>query len=241
MHLEFSDILALLISIIAISVAIYSTWCSKLHFSGIVWGIRIQPTAKQRAFMIRHKIFMVLGYIAVAISAPFCFMAILKLLFTNFTGLLIYIAIWFGCAFLFGFIASKRSEHSPLLEKEHNTAILGNLPFIQRVEAQLMNATYFIVSFEGIALVDRMNYCYALERYENYRMGSLSTPNEVAMVGMYFVQKYHHLFDFTVDMERIPGTPGQTITIVGSSGVNYAFTKGTPDQQIFRSYIFTRK
>lgn len=241
MDLQTSDILGMLTFIIAVSVACYSTLCTKLHFSGVVWGIRIQPTPKQKAFMIRHRILMVLGYIAAIVSAPALFMSLLKLLFTNFMGILIFFAAFFGCAILSCFIASKRAVHSPLLEKENNTAVLGSLPFIQRVEAQLMNATYFIVSFEGIALVDRMNYCYALERYENYRMGSLSTPNEVAMVGMYFVQKYHHLFDFTVDMERIPGTPGQTVTIVGSSGVNFAFSKGTPDQQIFRSYIFTRK
>lgn len=241
MHFEFSDMIPLLISIIATSVAVYSTWCTKLHFSGIVWGIRIQPTPRQKAFIIRHRIMMVLGYIAVFVSSPFCFMSLLELLFTNFMGLLIFIAVWFGCALLSGFIASKRTAHSPLLEKEHNTAVLGSLPFFQRVEAQLMNATYFVVSFEGIALVDHMNYCYALERYESYRMGSLSTPNEVAMVGMYFVQKYNHLFNFTVDVERIPGTPGQTITLIGSGGVNYAYTRGTPDQAIFRSYIFTRK
>ena len=115
------------------------------------------------------------------------------------------------------------------------------LPFVQSVEAQMDQAAAFVVSFEGIALINNMNYCYALERYEDYQMGALTSPNEVAMIGMYFVQKYHHLFNFTIDMERIPGTPGQSVTIVGSSGVHFAYSKGTPDQAIFRSYIFTRK
>ena len=40
-----------------------------------------------------------------------------------------------------------------------------------------------------IALVNKMNDCYVVERYEDYQMGALTSPREVALIGMYFVQK----------------------------------------------------
>ena len=66
-------------------------------------------------------------------------------------------------------------------------------------------------------------------------------PEEVALVGTYFVQKYNDKFTYKVDMEVIPGEPGRTVVSVGSGGVSMGRIQGTPDQALFRSYIFTRK
>lgn len=235
------DYLILLLSLVTICVLATSRYNTRLNFSGVIWGIQIPYSPKQKAFMKRNRILLVLSMIAFfALILP-TIGALFSLLFESFFLVLVYIVLLIVCVFVCSYAASKKAMHSPLLKEETNASVLGNLPFVQSIEAQMDLAAAFIVSFEGIALINNMNYCYALERYENYRMGSLTSPNEVAMIGMYFVQKYHHTFDFVVDMERIPGTPGQSVTIVGSSGINFAYSKGTPDQQIFRSYIFTRK
>lgn len=232
---------ALFLSLAAIFLLCATRYNKLLHFSGVIWGIQVPCSPKQKAFMNRNRILFIVSLVAfIALFVP-SIGALFSLLFKKFLLVLIYIAAWVGCAFLGSFLASRRAMHSPLLEEETNAAVLGNLPFVKSVESQMDQATSFIVSFEGIALINHMNYCYALERYENYQMGSLTTPDEVAMIGLYFVQKYHDKFDFKVDIEVIPGEPGQTVTFVGTAGINQAYISGTPDQRIFRSYIFTRK
>jgi len=235
------DYLVLLLSLVSICVLSVARCNTSLRFTGVIWGIRVPCSPKQKAFIIRNRISFIIGTVACVVLILPTFKVLFELLFESFLFVLIYIVVYFASVLISSYIAAKKAFHSPLLENETNTEVLSSLPFVQSVEAQMDQAAAFVVSFEGIALINNMNYCYALERYEDYQMGALTSPNEVAMIGMYFVQKYHHLFNFTVDMERIPGTPGQSVTIVGSSGVHFAYSKGTPDQAIFRSYIFTRK
>ena len=139
-----------------------------------------------------------------------------------------------------GAFASK-----PYLEKStangNNAAALAQLPIFQAVDANMANAAFFVVGFEGVALFSGTNYCYAVYRYNDYQLGDLSTPQEVALVGTYFCQKYHQDFTFKVDEEVIPGMPGQTVVAVGTGGIAVARVQGVPDQRLFRSYIFSRK
>lgn len=245
MNLGFTELvgifLILLVSIVSSSMFVVTGVNCKLKFTGTVWGIKVPLSAGQRVFVIANWVLLVLSLVTTVVTAPMVFMSLITLLITNFKLVLLYFVLWFVCALVSGIIAFVVSKHSPLLEKANNTAVLGSLPFFQSVEEQLDEATTFVVSFEGIALMDRMNYCYAVERFEDHRMGSLTRPSEVAMVGMYFVQKYHDKFTYKVDVEVIPGTPGQTVTMIGSGGINFAHVQGTPDQRLFRSYIFTRK
>ena len=111
----------------------------------------------------------------------------------------------------------------------------------KEIDKEIYNAAYFVVGFEGIALFSNANYCNAVYRYEDYQLGELSMVEEVALVGTYFVQKYHEHFTFKVDEEVIPGQPGQTVVAVGMGGVSVARIKGTRDQRLFRSYIFTKR
>ena len=206
---------------------------------GRIWGIYVPPTPEQKRDRTVQTIIFAVSFIAFIVSVVPSFIGLIGLMFTSFLLTLIYIAVWFGTIFLSAFLAQKHSIAKLIRYK--NSFVLGELPFIQQVEAQMDECVRFVVSFEGIALINNMNYCYAVERYEDYQMGSLSVPQEVALVGMYFVQKYHNQFDFKVDMEVIPGQPGQMTTVVGTGGVGFAYTKGTKTQRIFRSYIFTRK
>ena len=127
------------------------------------------------------------------------------------------------------------------LAKEDYALVLSKLPLFKEIDENIGNAAYFVVGFEGVALFSEADYCYAVYRYENYQLGELVTPDQVALVGSYFVQKYSDRYTFKVDVEVIPGEPGKTVLVVGAGGVNVGRIKGTPDQRLFRSYIFTKK
>ena len=119
--------------------------------------------------------------------------------------------------------------------------MLDQFPIFSHIDSNMEQAVSFVVSYEGVALYSKANYCYAVYLYEDYELGTLSTPEEVALVGAYFLQKYGKDYTFKVDMKVIPGEPGQTVVAVGTGGVGIARTSGTPDKRIFRSYIFTKR
>ena len=153
---------------------------------------------------------------------------------------ILYVAAFVGLAFAGGYRAYSQSQKSPLLISETNAFILGELPFVKHIEAQMDQARSFAVGFDGIALYNDMDYCYAVVHYEDFQMGPLKEANEVALMGLYFVQKYHQRFSFVIDTVYIPGEPGQRVTVVDSSGYHVAYTEGTSGQSIFKGYIFSR-
>lgn len=219
----------------------YAGYCIQLVTQGVIWGIRVAPSPSQKRFKTVQWILFVLSMIASFILVVPAIKAVLSLMMRSFIIALIYCAVVAAVFIGALFIARHNSNKMLYSGKETNTFVLSELPFVKAVEGRLQEATYFIVSFEGIALVNSMNYCFELARYENYQMGSLTSPREVALIGMYFVQKYHDQFDYKVDMEVIPGEPGQTIVSFGTGGIGVARIKGTRDKRIFRSYIFTKK
>lgn len=205
-------------------------------YGGKVWGIRVPAPAYASLMVIVGMLGIVLGGYA---AVHLVMLLISCLSGTEFSDFLICLALYIGLLVV-GAFASK-----PILEKiesnQTNGAVLAQLPIFQAVDANMANAAFFVVGFEGVALYSGTNYCYAVYRYTDYQLGELSTPNEVALVGMYFCQKYHQDFTFKVDEEVIPGTPGQTVMAVGTGGVAVARIQGVPDQRLFRSYIFKRK
>ncbi len=232
----------LLLGLIVAFLVGYSGYNIQLVTDGVIWGISVPASSTQRKFKTLNRVVFVLCIIFIPFWFIFLVNAVTHLLLHG-KGILIliYVPIIIGTFILSLFVARKKSDEMLYSGKETNTYVLAGLPFVKQVEAQLDKASYFIVSFEGIALINQMNYCFSLERYENYQMGSLTSPKEVALIGMYFVQKYHDQFSYKVDIELIPGEPGQTIVAFGANGPMIARTSGTKDKRIFRSYIFTKK
>lgn len=205
-------------------------------YGGKVWGIRVAAPASSAVMNVAGLLGVVLGGYA---AVHLVMLLISCLAGTAFSDFLICLVLYI-VLLVAGALISK-----PVLEKitanQTNGAVLAQLPIFQAVDANMANAAFFVVGFEGVALFSGTNYCYAVYRYTDYQLGELSTPEEVALVGTYFCQKYHQDFTFKVDMEVIPGTPGQTVVAVGSGGIAVARVQGVPDQRLFRSYIFKRK
>lgn len=204
---------------------------SSAVFGGIVWGITIPKSAagkKASAFSIPA---MILG----GYGLGCVFLCIVSFSGKALIGILLFVAGYLVSALTLKSSGEKKTASSD------NALCLGQIDLFQELDKEIHDAAYFVVAFEGVALFSSTNYCYQIYRYEDYRLGELTTPQEVALVGMYFVQKYHDEFTFKVDMEVIPGEPGQTVVAVGTGGIGVARTSGTRDQRIFRSYIFTKR
>lgn len=205
-------------------------------YGGVVWGIRV-PSSGGAAL---KKLVGALGIIAGGYGAVHLVLLLISCLAgTSFVFFLICLVLYIVLLVVGAFTSKTYLEKSTA--KGKNASVLAQLPVFQAVDANIANAAFFVVGFEGVALFSGTNYCYAVYRYNDYQLGDLSTPQEVALVGTYFCQKYHQDFTFKVDEEVIPGTPGQTVVAVGTGGVAVARVKGVPDQRLFRSYIFSRK
>ncbi len=205
-------------------------------YSGTVWGIKI----KSPAYAVFYILFGILGVIIGGFSVIHCGLsAFVGLLSGELIESVISIVSFVATLIIGSKLALKFLESATA--KATHAMVLSNIDMFQEIDANMNDATCFVVGFEGVALFSSTNYCYAVYRYENYRLGELTDPSEVAMVGSYFVQKYHDKFKFKVDMEVIPGEPGQTVVAVGAGGVSVGRISGTPDKRIFRSYIFTKR
>ncbi len=206
-------------------------------YSGKVWGIKIKATSKAVVVSLISAIGLIVGGYSIVITFLTAFTSLLR-------GEIVVTAIsvlGFAIPLAVGPIIAKVIQENQMTAKAKNAMVLGELEIFKDIDANMDEAVNFVVGFEGVALFSKTNYCYAVYLYENYALGELSSPAEVAMVGTYFVQKYHDRYTFKVDVEIIPGEPGQTVVAVGTGGIGVARIQGTPDQRLFRSYIFTRK
>ncbi len=212
-------------------------------YNGCVWGIKIISTTKNKLTML-VSCFGLLPCLFLGVNV---FIDKLGIVISSIFGgkliigiiMLVLCALDIGAVYLGAYLSMNKTKK--IIATQSNALHIGELDVFKAIDENINQATYFVVSFEGVALFTNTNYCYAVYPYTDYRLGDLSSPEEVAMIGMYFVQKYHKEFDFKIDMEVIPGEPGQTAVAVGTGGIAIARTAGTKDQRIFRSYIFTRK
>ena len=212
----FIPIVILLIMLVSIYLLVYGIISHQCVCDGKIWGIYIPPTATQAAFKKKGKNFMIIGIIGVVITGLPFFGAWFSLLFEIPVLALLYFPALIGLAVSAIFVCKKDAEKPEMMEGANNL-MLGELPFISATEKHIENAHTFIVSFEGIAFISNTNYCYAVERYENYQLGELNTADEVALVAGYFEQKYNHLFSSKADKisffrlpfpgHKIPGMP----------------------------------
>lgn len=200
-------------------------------YGGTVWGVKIPKSSAGKKATLLSVPALIVGGFGLGCT--------ILCLLTFSSAALIGLAL-----FVIGLVIASltmKSISEKATARGNNALCLGEIDLFKEIDSEIHNAAYFVVAFEGVALFSGTNYCYQVYRYEDYRLGELSTPQEVALVGMYFVQKYHDEFTFKVDMEVIPGEPGQTVVAVGTGGIGIARTSGTRDQRIFRSYIFTKK
>lgn len=210
---------------------------SSCVYGGKVWNIKI-PYSKNGKII---KAISCFGLILGGYSAVTTIIAILhSVAGFNLIKTIIYPVVFFVFLSAGPFIAKKITEVY-LVSKSENAMILDELELFKEIQENIHDANSFIVGFEGIALFSSTNYCYAVYKYEDYQLGELTSPEEVALVGTYFVQKYHENYTFKVDMAVIPGEPGKTVIAFGTGGIGIARIQGTPDIRIFRSYIFTKK
>ena len=203
--------------------------------SGTVWGITIELTPQQRAEHRRDRLLMIVGIVLfVAMVVPGFLAILFNLLDGSFLLSLLLIAGFFGAIIGGVWLANRQMLQG---DNGTNAAVLGDLPYIRAVEAQLPQAKTFIINGEGIGLFDERDYCYSALYYEDYRLGRLYSVKEIAMVGLYFSQM-HKEFAFKVDFDR-SYTPGHTVTLYGPGGVSVGRTRGTY-RSSFNSYVFYR-
>ncbi len=205
-------------------------------YGGVIWGVKINATTMSLLKMLIGVLGLFLGgYAFASVIVSFA----LYLSQGEFVALIINFVVFIVCVAVGPIVGKIVLEKT--LAQDNNALCLEQFSLFGAVEENIGQANHFVVSFEGVALFSNTNYCYAVFLYEDYQLGSLNTPQEVALVGSYFVQKYSNDFTFKVDVEVIPGQPGQTVVAVGTGGIGVARIKGTPDKHLFRSYIFHRK
>ncbi len=205
-------------------------------YSGKVWGIKIKGSSLSKVKVLIGAVGLIIG----GFSIVYTFLTLIGLLFSGeFVAFLINLVAYI-VAWILGPIVAKIYLEKTLV-KGSSASVLGKLDIFKEVDANIEKASYFVAGFEGVALFSETNYCYAVYLYEDYQLGELTSPEEVALVGTYFVQKYGDKFTFKVDVEVIPGEPGRTVVAVGTGGIGVGRIQGTPDQHLFRSYIFKRK
>ena len=205
-------------------------------FSGKVWGIKVNSSASGKALQFVSAVGLFIGGYAVVSTG---LIAVVSLFRFDFVALIANLVGFLAALAIGPFVAKAIAEK--LLSSSGTALHLGEIAMFKEIDENIEGASDFVVGFEGVALFNSANYCYAVYRYEDYQLGELTSPAEVALVGTYFVQKYHDKFTFKVDVEIIPGEPGQTTVTVGSGGIQVERTDGTADQSLFRSYIFKRK
>lgn len=236
------NVLVFAVSIVSAYLLMYGVF-GKMAFAtgGKVWGIEIPPTSAQSKFSKACKISMIIGIVGtVCMIIPFLATAV-EVLFKAPVLLVLFFPLWIGALFAGALRAKKKGSSPELGEKGNNALVLGTLEYIKVAESHIPEAKYFFVDGEGIAFVNAQDYCFAVERYEDYRLGRLDDSKKVALVGSYFEQKYKGMFDIKSQFERIPPTPGKVVTFIGSSGINFGYTEGTRYQANFEGFLFTKK
>ncbi|MBE6636287.1 MAG: hypothetical protein E7618_00610 [Ruminococcaceae bacterium] len=205
-------------------------------YSGIIWGITIKSSILSKMKTLIGAAGLFIGGFALT----YTFLLLFTSLFGGRIGVLLINLIAYLVTLAIGPLVGKIVLEKTLA-RENSAAVIGELPLFQQLHEDLSNAQSFVVGFEGIALFSSTDYCYAVYRYEDYELGDLQTPQDVAMVGTYFVQKYSDIFTFKVDVTVIPGSPGLSAIKITPDSISIAKIRAIADKRLFKSYIFTRK
>lgn len=217
-------------------------WFNGVVTDGVVWGIQINSAYRQKALRKKHTISAVVGLALFVITLTMTFKALLIILFDGgLFGKVFILACVIAVPVIFVLSIKKvnRLKDDKSYIGETNALVLEQLPIIQRVNEQMSEANSFIIAKDGIGLVDARNYCFAAEYFRDYRLGDLSTAREMALVGMYFAQKYKDEFTYEPTFKRT-FIPGAAITSMSSEEVYVKSGNGTVKSKL-ESYVFYRK
>lgn len=219
-----------------------SYWFKGVITSGTVWGIQISATEQQKATRRKHLILAVIGFVLFDITILKAILALIGCLFEG--GLFgkiytILCVIALPVLFILCLKRINKIKTDNSLNGETNALALEQFPIIQRVNEQMAEANSFIIAKDGIGLVDARNFCFAAEYFRDYRLGNLSTTREMALVGMYFAQKYKDEFTYEPTFKRT-FIPGAAITSVSSEELYVKSGNGTVKSKL-ESYVFYRK
>lgn len=217
-------------------------WFKGVITSGTVWGIQISATEQQKATRRKHLILAVIGFVLFDITILKAILALIGCLFEG--GLFgkiytILCVIALPVLFILCLKRINKIKTDNSLNGETTALALEQFPIIQRVNEQMAEANSFIIAKDGIGLVDARNYCFAAEYFRDYRLGDLSTAREMALVGMYFAQKYKDEFTYEPTFKRT-FIPGAAITSMSSEELYVKSGNGTVKSKL-ESYVFYRK
>lgn len=209
--------------------------------SGSVWGITIPMTDRQTKNEKKYKIMLIISIIVFIVTCGPGLGSLLAIIFMGPGTFIITITgfVAIPVVLIIGSKHAKRKmEKMPSIATDKNALVLEQLPIIQKVNGELAEAEKFIVSDNGIGLFDIRNYCFAAEYYRDYRLGDLTTPREIALVAMYFAQKYGTEFSFEPTFER-EFYPGKLMSSIGEGAVTVGRKNGSYTSTL-SGYIFRR-
>ncbi len=204
-------------------------------YGGSVWGVRVFPSIGG----IVSKILSVLGLL---IAGGLIIVLVGEVFYLLFHGEPLAFFLGFVICFAFMFIGLFMANRIIIKtnRRRTNALKLEKIPLFKEIADNTGVATFIVVSFEGVALYDRPDNCYAVYFYEDYQLTPLKKISEFALVSGYFVQKYRKFYTAEVKQEVIPEKVGQTAVEVGMGGMGSARTRKLSTQN-FSSCILTKK
>lgn len=207
-------------------------WLGSVTKGGKVWGVEISASERLMERRKKGKIVAVIGIIILSITSLRAFIVLIGCLFGGQSTYVIVCAIVLLVLFLLILLKCKRVGEYAI--REIDLSALEQFPIIQRVNELIAGANKFYIERSDIRLYDVHNYCFATERYSNYRLGLLS-DEEMRIVAYYFEQKYKDVFTYELVYDHTY-SPSTSTTIVQNGGVYKAYQNSNNE-----AYKFCRK
>lgn len=198
-------------------------WLNSID-SGEVFGIQIAAGKRNVTKIIISGILCFLfGGVAIG--------TMINLLFSNFRIFVIYFVLLVGTSII-SMICNYKSGIEKCA-KEKNALILGELDLIKHIDSEIELSDSFFVGYTDVEVCsqgEKEKICYSSYGY------SLSSERELALLGMYFLQRHHSKFEMKVDSEAINSyvvhenmTSGKRYVDIGK------------ERKVLNGYIFTRR
>ncbi len=224
-------------TILIVSSAILIAFVNKLTYalssygSGKVFGISVKKSSSD-VFII-----IILGILQLLFGG-YAFSTVFSLLFYNFEWFLIYFVSFIGAlvtTLVIGYKSGiKRSA------KGKNALVIGKIPMLTSIDEKIVTADTFSVNYSYIGIIK--NGKIEKINYADFGYDNLKTESELALLGMYFLQRYHSDFRVKVNTEKnIYPTNDVHIYAHKENGVQGAVYMNANSTYFLKNYSFTRK
>ena len=199
--------IALILLVLAVDLFLYGLYCNSYIHGGTIWNIVITPTKKQRRFHRIGKMLTAIGLVGAISLAIHLLGSVIVLYFFNsaicIIVLCVYALVLLLSAKLTFVFAWKKGLKLLYDSDEKNAMALEGVLGFSLIDSNIINdLKYFVVSLDGIYFFNETNCCYFTLNYGTYGLYNLQTTQEIALVGLYFVQKYGKQFSFKIDYYR---------------------------------------